>query len=137
MSAFKDFVYRKLQNHETRITNIEQRKLLEVFVDHETGLVYSMAFGVTLPVMRESIHGGGAAISVMMGRSGFSIAADGGSSSAKHLEQCGVWTFHKDRVPKCDYVMHNSDGSFRFFKKAITPADAEVTASGKIIKVKK
>lgn len=131
---FKDMVRGRLQNHENRIATIEGKQIA-VFVDIETGAVYSQEYGVKIPLRREGVHGGagsgGMTIAIAMGRGGASFGLGG----------CGVAPqetimFHRDRAPKCDYAMAMRDGSLKFFKKAEVPADSEVTAAGKIIKVK-
>lgn len=153
MFGFKKQVTKNLQylrdsvrDHGNRISNLEKTRL-SVFVDHEKGgQVYSLDFGVTYPVMEE-VHpviggaGGGVCISGLALRGlrpgqVVSVGVDFEKVAPK-LQQVGQWTFHKDRAPKCDYVMRNADGSFRFFKKAEVPADTEVTAAGKAIKSSK
>lgn len=137
------------------IRNI-QNGLLESFVDHETGAVYSTKFGVKKPLMIEGncIHGSGGgggympshwgrgSLSISINMIGRSSVTNGSASKAPKLIEVGQVMSHRDFAPDCDYVMKDGKGGYKYFKKAKVkevqaPADIEVNEKGKVVKQKK
>lgn len=128
---------RQVQQIDEVIANIVEGAI-PVFVEHGTGIVYSQKFGVKVPLRRETISGsagggGGMAlrgmphsITVEVGCHGISISHDAPTQE--------YMMFHKDRAPKCDYVVMMLDGSLKYFKKQ---APLEVEANGFALKEKK